>query len=82
MALGILHATQIEEVLRIQPLSPVDGAMIRILQQPHITSAFGEVKVCHRPEDFEENILLRMLAGSLWNSAAAEPRSQPERENS
>src|SRR5580698_1640379 len=31
--------------------------MIGVLENPHFSSAFGGVKLCHRPENFQENAL-------------------------
>jgi hypothetical protein len=45
------------KVARGQVLSPIDGAVVGILQQPRLSTAFGRVELCHTPKDFQEDVL-------------------------
>src|SRR5580658_3379832 len=65
---GFRHATldmfQVRlgvEISGIQVLPAVDGAMIGVLENPHLSSASGGVKLCHRSENFQENALHDVL---------------------
>src|SRR5271170_5936909 len=42
-------------------LSAVDGAVIRILHQPHLSIAFAGVKLCHGTKNIQENGLRNVL---------------------
>jgi methylmalonyl-CoA mutase cobalamin-binding subunit len=53
----VINAFLAVESARHQVLSAVDGAMICILQDPHSSSAFGRIELCHRTKNIEENIL-------------------------
>jgi hypothetical protein len=55
-------------------LAAVDGAMIRILHQPHFSIAFAGVELCHSPKNIQEDRLsdifrLTGIANNLQRNA-------------
>jgi len=57
VSLDLAQIRLVVELPRVQVLPAVDGAMICVLENPYFTSAFGGVKLCHRPENFQKNVL-------------------------
>jgi hypothetical protein len=65
VSLDLVQIRLVVELPRVQVLPAVDGAMICVLENPYFTSAFGGVKLCHRPENFQEDALHHVL-GFTW----------------
>lgn len=55
--LDLLQVRLVVEILRVQVLLTIDGAMIRILENPHLSTAFGRVELCRHSENFQEDAL-------------------------
>ena len=57
VSLDLVQIRLVVELPRVQVLPAVDGAMIGVLENPHLSSAFGGIELCHRPENFQEDAL-------------------------
>src|SRR5580658_5664153 len=57
VSLDLVQIRLVVEFPRVQVLPAIDGAMIGVLKNPHFSSAFGGVELCHRAENFQEDAL-------------------------
>src|SRR5271156_5269153 len=57
VSLDFVDACLIVESSHVQVLPAVDGAMIGVLQYPYLSSAFGRIELCHRPQNIQEDVL-------------------------
>jgi len=65
VSLDLAQVCLVVEIPGVQVLPAVDGAMVCVLEYPHLSSAFGRVELCHRPENFQEDALHNVF-GLAW----------------